>query len=113
MLAANTSHVETVDRGRRDFKPPLQTDSDQRFDQFLNQPPKSNFKRLILKTGLIKGLKRMSDKAVPKGLKDFEVERGYTRRPPILYIPIQDECVGVGIKSFQGIGVQVRTSGWD
>ena len=33
----------------------------------------------------------MSDKAVPKELKDFEVERGYTRRPPISYIPIQDE----------------------
>ena len=84
-------HVETVDRGGQDFKPPLQSDSDRRFDRFLKQPPKSNFKRLILKTGLIKGLKRMSDKAVPKGLKDFEVERGYTRRPPIPYIPIQDE----------------------
>ena len=32
----------------------------------------------------------MSDKAVPKNLKDFEVERGYTRRPLIPYIPIQD-----------------------
>ena len=35
----------------------------------------------------------MSDKAVPKGLKDFEVERGYTRRPPIPFIPIQDEML--------------------
>ena len=35
----------------------------------------------------------MSDKAVPKELKDFEVERGYTRRPPIPYIPIQDEVL--------------------
>ena len=33
----------------------------------------------------------MSDKSVPKGLKDFEVERGYTKRPPILYIPVEDE----------------------
>ena len=35
----------------------------------------------------------MSDKAVPKGFKDFEVERGYTRRPLIPYIPIQDEVL--------------------
>ena len=86
-LAATTLHVETVDWGIRDFKPPLETDYDRRFDQFLKQPPKSNFKRLILKTGLIKGQKRMLDKAVPKKLKDFEVERGYTRRPPIQTYP--------------------------
>ena len=90
-LAATTLHVETVDGEIWDFNPPLETNYDWRFDRFLKQPPKSNFKRLILETGLIKGLKRMSDKAVPKGLKDFEVERGYTRRPPIPYIPIQDE----------------------
>ena len=41
----------------------------------------------------------MSDKAVPKGLKDFEVERGYTRRPPIPYIPIQDEVSESVIKA--------------
>ena len=39
----------------------------------------------------IKGLKGMFDKAFPKGLKAFEVERGYTRRPANPYIPIQDE----------------------
>ena len=33
----------------------------------------------------------MSDNSVPKGLKDFEVERGYMKRPPILYIPVEDE----------------------
>ena len=43
-----------VDREIWDFKPPLETDYDRRFDQFLKQPPKSNFKRLILKTGIIK-----------------------------------------------------------
>ena len=88
-----------VDWGIRDFKPPLETDYDWRFDRFLKQPPKSNFKRLILETGLIKGLKRMSDKAVPKGLKYFEVERGYTRRPPIPYIPIQDEVLELVTKA--------------
>ena len=52
---------------------------------------KNNFKRLILGTTLIKGLKRKMDKSVPKGLKDYEVERGYTKRPPIPYIPVEDE----------------------
>ena len=33
----------------------------------------------------------MSDKSVSKGLKDFEVERGFTKRPPIPHIPIEDE----------------------
>ena len=98
-LAANTSHVETVDRGGRDFKPPLETNYYRRFDQFLKQPPKSNFKRLILETGLIKGLKGMSDKAVPKGLKDFEVERGFTKRPPIPHIPTQDEVAELVTKA--------------
>ena len=34
----------------------------------------------------------MLDKSVPKGPKDFEVERGYTTRPPILYIPVEDDA---------------------
>ena len=33
----------------------------------------------------------MSDKSVPKGLKDFKVKRGFTKRPPIPYIPVEDE----------------------
>ena len=41
----------------------------------------------------------MPDKAVPKGLKDFEVERGFTKRPPILYIPIQDEVAELVTKA--------------
>ncbi len=36
-------------------------------------------------------MERMSDKSCPKGLKPFEVERGHTREPPILYIPVADE----------------------
>ena len=44
-----------------------------------------------MKTGLIKGLRRMWDKSCPKGLKDYEVERGYTKRPPIPYIPLEDD----------------------
>jgi hypothetical protein len=33
----------------------------------------------------------MSDKSCPKGLKAFQVERGHTREPPILYIPVADD----------------------
>ena len=33
----------------------------------------------------------MSDKSVPKGLKDFKVERGHTKWPPTPYIPVEDE----------------------
>jgi len=33
----------------------------------------------------------MSDKSIPKGLNDHKVERGYTKRPPIPYIPVEDE----------------------
>jgi hypothetical protein len=43
----------------------------------------------------------MSDKGIPKGLKDFEVERGFTKRPPIPYIPIEDE-VGESVKKASG-----------
>jgi len=87
--AVKTLHVEILEGGGQDFKPPIQTDCNQRFEQFRRQPPKSNFKKLILETGLIKGLRRMSDKSCPKGLKYFEVKRGYTKRPPIPYIPVE------------------------
>ena len=30
------------------------------------------------------------NKAIPKGLKDQEVERGNLKRPPITYIPMED-----------------------
>ncbi len=46
------------------------------------------------------------DKALPKGLKDVEMERGKIRRPPIPYIPPEDsikESVEkiAGTKSFK------------
>jgi len=34
----------------------------------------------------------MLDKSVPKGLQDFEVERGYTKWSLIPYIPVEDEA---------------------
>ena len=77
-------HVETIDQGEQDYQPPLQTDY---------------FKRLILETGLITGLRRMSDKSIPKGLKDFEVERGYTKWPPIPYIQKEDEVAELATKA--------------
>ena len=41
----------------------------------------------------------MLDKSVPKGLRDFEVERGYTKRPHIPYIPVEDEVGELVIKA--------------
>ena len=95
----NTTHVDTSEQGGGDFKPPIETDCDQRFKRFQQQPPKSSLKRIILETGLIKGLRRMSDKACPKGLKDFEVERDFTRRPPIPYIPVDDDMADAVAKA--------------
>ena len=81
---------DTTEREGWDFSPPAKTDCDLQFERFCMQPPKSNFKKLILGTFLLrKGLERMSDKSCPKGLKPFEVERGHTREPPIPYIPYQ------------------------
>ena len=58
---------------------------------FVNSPPRSSFKKLFIGTDLGKALLTMSeDKALPKGLKDEEVERGKIRRPPIPYIPPED-----------------------
>ena len=69
------------------------------FEQFCKQPPKSSYKKLILETVLLKGLKRMSDKSCPKGLKAYEVERGHTRAPPISYIPVEDDVAEAVTKS--------------
>ena len=41
----------------------------------------------------------MLDKSCPKGLKDIEVERGYTERPPILYIPVEDDVAEAETKA--------------
>ena len=58
---------------------------------FVNSPPQSSFKKLFIGTELGKALLTMSDdKALLKGLKDEEVERGRIRRPPIPYIPPED-----------------------
>ena len=96
-----------------DFSPLIKTDYDLQFKEFCKQPPKSSFKKLILGTVILKGLKRMSDKSCPKGLKAFKVERGHTRAPPIPYIPVEDDVAEAVTKNFQGFGVQVGTSKWD
>ena len=93
------SDVFTTGQGERDFSLPIKTDYDLQFKRFCKQPPKSSFKKLILGTVLLKGLKRMSDKSCPNGLKAFEVERGHTRAPPIPYIPVEDGVAEAVIKS--------------
>ena len=63
------------------------------YTKFVLSPPKSSFKELIVSTPLRHHLKTMSEaKAVPKGLKDQEVEKGSVKkRPPIPYVPVVDE----------------------
>ena len=95
-----TNVKNTIEQEEHDFSPPTKTDYDLRFERFCKQPPKSSFKKLILGTVLLrKGLERMSDKSCPKGLKPFEVERGHTREPPILYIPVADDVAEAVTKS--------------
>ena len=93
------SDVFTTERGEQDFSLPIKTDYDLQFKRFCKQPPRSSFKKLILGTVLLKGLKRMSDKSCPNGLKAFEVERGHTRAPPIPYIPVADDVAEAVTKS--------------
>ena len=59
---------------------------------FFQKRPKSFFGELFSGTRLGSLLKRMSDsKAIPKGLKDHECEKGTPNRPPIPYVPETDE----------------------
>ena len=41
----------------------------------------------------------MLDKSCPKGLKNFEVERDYTKQPPIPYIPVEDDVADAVAKA--------------
>ena len=40
----------------------------------------------------------LDQKMVPKGLRENEVERGNFKKPPILYIPVEDQ-IGEKVKS--------------
>ena len=55
----------------------------------------------------------MSDKSIPKGLNDHEVERGYTKRPPIPYTPVEDEIGELVKKAFGASEYQLKLPGWD
>jgi hypothetical protein len=55
---------------------------------FLQVPPKSSFKRLLLGTGLWQHAKISTTLKTPDGLKDAECKKGQlSNRPPILYVP--------------------------
>ena len=60
--------------------------------KLIHSPPRSSFKKLFIGTDLGEALLiGMSDnKALPKGLRYEEVERGKIKRPPIPYIPPED-----------------------
>ena len=63
------------------------------YQKFLESPPRSFFKALILGTSLGRALQKMStSKAVPEGLKNQECEKGNRKKqPPIPYVPTVDE----------------------
>ena len=93
-------YIETVLQREREYLPPILSNYDKRYKRFLKQPPKSFFKQFNVGTALHRRLKRMSDKLIPKGLKDHNVERGYTKRPPIPYTPVEDEIGELVKKAF-------------
>ncbi len=63
------------------------------YQKFLESPSKSFFKSFFLGTKLGQALQVMStSKAVPKGLKNQECEKGNRKkRPPIPYVFVVDE----------------------
>jgi hypothetical protein len=58
---------------------------------FVQVPPKSPFKKLLLGTGLWQYAKMSTSLKSPDGLKDAECKKGQlSHRPPILYVPVVD-----------------------
>jgi hypothetical protein len=58
---------------------------------FLQVPPKSSFKKLLLGTRLWQYAKMSASLKSPDGLKDTECEkRQLSHQPPILYVPVVD-----------------------
>ena len=76
---ASILYIETEVRREREYLPPILSNYNKRYDRFLQKPQKSFLKQLIVGMALHCELKRMSDKLIPKGLKDHKVERGYTK----------------------------------
>ena len=70
----------------------------QQYQSFAETVPKSSFGKLLRKPVFLQAYKAMSDqKTVPKGLRENEVERGNFKKPPIPYIPVEDE-IGEKVK---------------
>jgi hypothetical protein len=58
---------------------------------FLQVPPKSSFKKLLLGTGLWQHTKMSTSLNSPDGLKDAECKKGQlSHRLPIPYVPVVD-----------------------
>jgi hypothetical protein len=58
---------------------------------FLQVPPKSSFKKLLLGTGLWQHAKMSTSLKSPDGLKDAECKKGQlSNRLPIPYVPVVD-----------------------
>ena len=70
-----------------------------KYQEFAEREPKSFFGVLLRRPVFQRALRSMSDqKAVPKGLRGQDVERGHTKKPPIPYIPLEDE-IGEKVKA--------------
>ena len=50
-------------------------------------------------------------KSCQKGLKDFEVERGYTKRPPIPYIPVEDDVAELAAQASGALEYKLELPG--
>jgi hypothetical protein len=60
-------------------------------NHFLQVPPKSSYKRLIIGTKLYLSAKMSNSSKTPKGLKDSRCEKGHLGIcPPIQYVPPMD-----------------------
>ena len=95
------------------FLPPIYLN----YDEFLLGLPKS----FSINTTIGYHLRRMTDKLVPKGLRNQEVERACSRRPPIPYIPVKDK-IGEQVNKVAGSqvfklklpdGTKVNHTQWD
>ncbi len=94
--ARNAVNFFSTSRGSQEIKK-ISTDelrTRTAFQWFINETPRSTFKKLIVSTpALLRGLHMMSlSKSVPEGLNPRKCERTKLREPPpVPYIPEKDK----------------------
>ncbi len=104
----NFSYESRVARNQKNSTDKLRTRT--AFQRFINETPRSTFKKLIVSTpALLQGLRTMSlSKSVPEGLNPRKCERTKLREPPpVPYIPEKDKVQEEVAKLRQ---LQIKTS---